>query len=200
MTLIPNNAVVPPDGYHFVDTSTGFAVRIDGSSYEDVAQKVLEHRMANNKAPGNPLQEVSDYVCNTHPHFCKETDPLPATSTPSTDRPHISTRVATWLSSFIKYAQGDRGAHPYVAEQRAETCVNCPKNVPFSSGCGTCQDAISRLSFVWLRDRKTGFDNRLLACDQLSQLNKCAVWSEKLPPITDDQRKALPGQCWRRKL
>jgi hypothetical protein len=186
--------LVPPGGHHFVDHSTGVAVRIEGASTEDVAKKVLEFRLSNQKAPGNPLLEVSNFICESWPHFCRETDPKPAAAVVG-GKAHISIRVATWMAAFIRFAQADRGVHQSTAERRAAICAQCPKNVSFSSGCGACQDSIKRLAFVWKRDRETAYDEQLGACSLTDQHNGCAVFAEKLPPT---ETESLPAHCWRK--
>lgn len=197
MALVPHSSVIPPGGYHLIDNSTGVPVRIEGTSPEDVAKKVLEFRLSNQKAPGNPLQEVNDFICSSWPHFCRETNPGEQVAIPrSRSRIHISTRVATWMAAFIRGFQRDPGVHPSVAERRAVICAQCPKNVSFASGCGACQDSIARLSFIWKRDRATAMDKQLGACEVTSQHNGCAVWAEKLPPV--DATDELPGFCWRK--
>jgi hypothetical protein len=195
VSLVPNTSLVPPGGHHFVDHSTGVPVRIEGHSTEDVAKKILQFRLANEKAPGNPLAEVVSYVCGSWPHFCRESDPQPAFAPKTNSKAHISIRVATWMARFIRFAQADRGVHPSEAERRAAICAQCPKNVRFESGCGACQDSISRLAFIWKRDRATAYDRQLGACDVTSQHNGCAVFAEKLPP-TDTAD--LPANCWRK--
>jgi hypothetical protein len=198
VSLVPSKSVVPPGGHHFVDHSTGVAVRIEGTSTEDVAKKLLEFRLGNQKAPGNPLKEVTEYVCGSWPHFCQEDEPVRALTIGHPEKPktHISIRVMTWMASFVRFAQKDPGVHPSVAERRAMICANCSRNVSFQSGCGACQDNISRLAFVWKRDRSTASDKQLGACAVLGQHNGAAVWAEKLPPV--ESPEDLPANCWRR--
>ncbi len=193
MPLVPNSSVIPPGGHHLIDHSTGVPVRIEGESPEDVAKKVLEFRLSNQKAPGNPLQEVIDFICGSWPHFCRETNPKAAPAI--VGKQHISTRVMTWMAVFLRQSEGDQGVHPSKAENRAIICSQCVKNVSYASGCGSCQDSIQRLSFVYKRDRTTSQDKVLGACDALSQHNASAVWANQLPAhtVTD-----LPANCWRR--
>jgi hypothetical protein len=196
VTQVPNSSLVPPSGHHFVDHSTGAPIRIEGTSREDVAQKVLQHRLTNRRPPGNPLEEYDAYVCGTWPHFCRDTDPQPIPGI-SNARPHLSLRVSTWLAGFVRSAARDVGVRQTEAERRAMICAECPRNLPYESGCGSCMDAIARLSFIWLHDRKTASDTHVKACDITGQHNRCAVHAAVLPELTAEQRAALPSNCWR---
>jgi hypothetical protein len=198
VSLSLNTSLVPPGGHHFVDRSTGRDVRINGTSPDDVAEQVLRFRLGNQKPPGNPMQELVDYVCGTWPHFCHESNPPPVRPS-NGGRTHISIRVASWMAAFVRQAMGDLGVSRQVSEQRAIICSQCPKNTSFTtSGCGACQDSISRLAFVWKRDRSTSQDHALGACDITSQHNGCAVLAAKLPDLSEGEQEQLPANCWRK--
>lgn len=197
MALTPNTSVVPPQGYHFVDRSTGTPVRIEGTDFDDVARRVLEHRLANHRPTGNPLAELFEYICTTWPHFChdSERDVVKPTGNMSD---HISTRVVNWLSAFVRFAYNDAGVSQSEAERRAIVCAQCPYNVSYQSGCGSCMDSISRLSFVFRRDRRTASDHLLGGCRITSQHNQSAVWAAKLPETDQTAQSLLPSNCWRK--
>lgn len=102
------------------------------------------------------------------------------------------------MAAFVRQAMGDPGVSRQVSEQRAMICSQCPKNVALTSGCGACQESISRLAFVWKRDRSTSQDHALGACDITSQHNGCAVLAAKLPEMTEGEQEQLPANCWRK--
>ena len=56
--MTPNEGVVPPGGFHFNETHGNASIRIDGSSYDDVAEQLLKYRLANKLELGRPKEEV----------------------------------------------------------------------------------------------------------------------------------------------
>lgn len=198
MARIPRSSVIPPNGFHFIDHSTGVEKRIEGSSYEDVADRVLKFRLANGKEPGNPAAELIDYVCGTWPHFCSDDSPRGPKTVTSRAR-HLSTRVAGWLATFYSLARADAGVGGGESQRRAGICAQCPQNREYrDGGCGSCLESISRLFFVWRRDRPIPHEAKLGACGITSQLNAAAVMAKTLPPLTAEQIELLPGNCWRK--
>lgn len=70
----PNPNLIPPGGWHFPVTAE---LKIDGSSFRDLSDRVAVYRRQNNLPEGNPPQEICDYLCSNWPHFCGETDEIP---------------------------------------------------------------------------------------------------------------------------
>lgn len=198
MSLVPITSVVPPDGFHFVDHSTGVSVKVTGDNLDDVASKVLIHRLANGKAPGNPAQELIDYVCGTWPHFCRETDPAIIRPNPAAAAPSLATRCATWIADFYARYKADAGVSGNETQRRADICAGCPQNKEIV-GCGSCVSNVQRLFFVWRRDRALSREKELQACDIIGQHNGCAALAAQLPPLDDETKARLPELCWRKK-
>ena len=138
--LTPNPSVVPPGGFHFVDTTGPSEVRTDGYGYDDVAQKVLQNRLQNGRPPGNPSQEVLDYVCGNWPHFCRESRVIPSPDVGAGASPYqgLASRCATWIADFFQAFRADAGVPVSVSQHRADTCCACPRNQEFRGGCGSC--------------------------------------------------------------
>lgn len=198
MALVPKQSLVPPGGFHFVDSSSGQAVRIEGESTDDVASKVLKYRLANSLPVGNPLKEVNDYICGNWSHFCDDPENLPRIlPTLFNQGEHISRRVASWMADFVRNYRGDPGVGQNEAERRAAICANCPQNIRYDeTGCGACLDNIARLAFVFKANRQTGLDSELRGCKGTAQHNGCAVWAKTLPPVPDGV--ILASNCWRK--
>lgn len=184
-----------PGGYHFVDESTGIPVRIEGTTYADVAEKVLRYRLANGRPPGEPLRELFDYVCRSHPVVCRDTSPQP--EQPLERRKTLADRVAAWVSNWFQNSRGDRGVGQAENERRANICAECRHNTPIT-GCGSCIANIDRLVFVWRRDRPVHREKELGGCLLLGQHNAAASLSVSLPPVAEDVRPELPERCWRK--
>lgn len=197
MPLEPISSIVPPGGFHFLERSGPTEIRIDGSSFDDVAQKVLSHRLANGYPPGNPLQEVFDYVCGTWPSFCRETDPKPVVPSAAYNGASIATRVASWLPVAFRFSRGSKELPEQEVERRAGICAECPRNRPIS-GCGSCVDTINRLFFVARRDRSIPHEQALGGCSVIGQHNAFAALTERLPEVEQEAQDKLPGRCWRK--
>lgn len=194
---MPNQSVVPPGGYHFVEKGD-VTMRFEAESYEALAQSVLRYRLANGKPPGNPAQEIIDYVCGNWPHFCHDTESKVPKAAARRSR-HLSTRVATWLPVFYSHARADRGPGQAEIQRRAEICARCPQNKEYrDGGCGSCLESISRLFFVFRRDREIPFEKQLGACNIIGQLNSAAVLASSLPAIEPEVKEQLPDSCWRK--
>lgn len=197
MSLVPITSVVPPDGFHFIDRSTGVPVKIIGDNQDDVASKVLIHRLANGKAPGNPAQELIDYLCGTWPHFCRETNPAFIKPNPNASQPSLATRCATWIADFFVVSRGDPGVGANETQRRADICAGCRENKEIV-GCGSCVSNVNRLFFVWRRDRALPREKELQACDITGQHNGCASLAAVLPPLDEETTSKLPAHCWRK--
>lgn len=194
---VPKSSLVPPGGWHFVDRSTALPHRVEGTSFEDVALRVLQFRVTNNLEPGNPSKEVSDYICGTWPHFCTSS-PAPH---PAKGSMPFSNRVSGWLGRFFTSSKNDPGVPQEEAERRAAICAACPQNRDYTKGgCGPCIDGIRRLSFVWLRNRKTKHDAALGACNVFGHPNAVAVQAADLNPTKQLETGSdhQPEDCWRR--
>ena len=197
MSITLRQSVIPPGGFHFLDRSGPAEVRIEGSSPEDVAGNVLKFRLQNNRQPGNPMQELIDYVCGTWPHFCHDTNPPRLYESNPAAEP-LGRRSAAMIGAWFAAASSDDGVSQQEAERRASICAACPKNQPCEQGgCGACSDQITRLTFIYRHGRQTPDDRRLKCCDVLSTPLQAVVWANGLPPVTDTQRLELPHECWR---
>lgn len=192
MTLIPRSSPIPPGGYHFIDRSTGNETRIEGHDFPSVAQRMLEHRLRNGRSPGNPLQELYDYVCGNWRSLCDDTNPPETPAPPGTKLAH---RVSAWIGRFAALtAPGDAGVDQQVATRRGEICNSCPQNQNYRGGCPSCVSSIDKSSFQYRRGRSTPYDDRLGGCVVLGEHLPTSVWSAKLTPTTEN----VPQECWRK--
>ena len=201
MPRVPIPHYFQPGGYHFVDTSSGNKVRIEGDSYDDVASKVLKFRMAHGHPPGNPIEELYEYACNSAPFICKDTTPTEVMpKNVSNPTYSLANRVAAWFASFYKSGgAADRGTSPVETERRVNACVRCPHNQQIT-GCGSCVDGINRLFFVWRRDRAIPQEKSVVqyGCTAIGHHTGVAVLAKDLPPLSDDVKHRLPSGCWRK--
>jgi hypothetical protein len=192
VALIPRSSPIPPGGYHFIDRSGGAEARIEGGDFATVAQRTLEHRLRNGRPPGNPLQELYDYVCGNWRSLCDDTNPPEVAAPPGTKLAH---RVSAWIGRFAALtAPGDNGVEQPVANARAGTCAGCPQNQNYRGGCPSCVSSIDQTSFSYRRGRTTPSDDRLGGCTVLGEHLPTSVWSAKLPATSEP----VPDFCWRK--
>ena len=201
MPRVPIPHYFQPGGYHFVDRSSGNPVRIEGDSYDDVAAKVLKFRLAHGHPPGNPIDELYEYACNSAPFICRDTSPAAVVSrVTSNPTASLAVRVAEWFASFYKSGgAADRGTTQGETERRANICADCPHNQHLT-GCGACVDGIARLFFVWRRDRGIPHEKQLAqsGCTAIGHHSGVAVLAKELPPVPENLKASLPPRCWRR--
>ena len=199
--MIPNASIVPPGGHHFVEKNGETEVRLDGVSYEEVAEKLLKYRVTNRYALGEPLKEIYDFVCKTWPHFCNaNTYVEPRTDG---DAP-LTIKCISWLRDL--WARQALVPAMLVneneANRRAEICRDCPFNQSWEDyGCGTCVDTVVRQSIVFRAGKEVYRAKYVHGCSILGQENHAACWASGkiLPDMTSEQNQKLPSQCWRKR-
>lgn len=200
MALVPSTSTVPPGGFHFLDRTGPEPVRVEGDSFDDVTKKTLVLRLQNGRPPGNPGQELVDYVCGTWPSFCRENSPplIPANISGNPPFSGLAMRAATWIAGFVGGNRGDPGISSNETQRRADICCACPNNQEFRGGCGSCVDNINRVFFVWRRNRTLPREAELGACAVIGQHNGAACLASQLPDLPNGVRERLPDRCWRK--
>jgi len=193
--VTPKEGIIPPGGFHYEDKVQRF--RVEGSSYQSVAEAVLRYRLENKLPVGNPLKDVLDYVCTNWPHFCSDHNaPLPV----GNGQPALSSRVATWISSLYRFVRSTttKFVTPEEANRRARICEQCPINKDWKTGCGSCLQAAVQLGYTFRAGRKVDNEKALGACEVIGQENATAVWVDNLLPLAPEEQRRLPEKCWRR--
>lgn len=193
---VPKDSLIPPGGYHF----EADGLRIDGSSYQDVAEKLLRYRLENSLPPGNPMAEVLNYICDTWPHFCS--DSSPATPVHAKPAPSLTARVTAWMAALYRTLRGTNIANSYVtqaeADKRAATCLNCPFHVEWRRGCSSCIENTQRVGHTFRAGRQSAHESNLMSCSIIGHEAKTAVWVKTPPPLTAEEQASLPDHCWRK--
>lgn len=198
MPPIPKTSVIPPGGFHFIEKHNGVEIRIDSHSVEDTAKALLQFRLNNGIPPGNPQQDVFNFICGQWPHFCHDnTADYMQTPVPVREE-HMSRRAVNWMVRLWNLGANNE-IPASEADRRASICANCPLNVDYIGGaCAPCIESLDRLAFVWRRQRTTPDDAKLKGCRATGQLNVVAVQANQLPPLADGDLERLDAGCWRR--
>ncbi len=192
---VPKDSLIPPGGYHFVAEG----LRIEGSSYQDVAEKLLRYRLENSLPPGNPMAEVLNYICDTWPHFCSDTSPVtPVNTKPATS---LTSRVTSWMAALYRTLRGTNIADSYVdqaeADRRALVCINCPFHTEWRRGCSSCIEGTKRVGYTFRGGRQAANESKLMSCSIIGHEAQTAVWVKTPPPLTAEEQASLPSHCWR---
>jgi len=192
-SLVPRPHVIPPGGYHYLQGGH----RIEGSSYENLAENVLRYRLDNKLPVGNPHSDVLDFVCSRHPHFCMK----PRQIVIGDGRLPLTSRVTQWISHMYQTLRGSKLDAMFVgqavADSRSLVCSACPKNVAWSAGgCGTCHENTKHVAFTFRGGRKAARQDLLRACSVAGHENATAVWLSVFPTLTNEQRQTVPDKCW----
>lgn len=199
MPPTPKSSVVPPGGFHFIERHGNAVVRIDSTSVEATAEALLKYRLANGIPPGNPQQDVFDFICKQWPHFCTDTnESYLVPNRPPPREEHLSRRASNWMVLLWNLGSNNE-VDAKTAAGRAAVCAACPLNQDYHPGaCAPCVESLDRLSFIWLRNRTTPVDGALFACKACAQLNRSAVQAATLPNLTPEDTASLADGCWRK--
>ncbi len=197
---------VPPTdngqgGWHFPAAEN---VILRGSTEEALTKQIFEYRLRNNLPIGDIERDIDRYYCTRWPQACHpEATDTSGQPRPAARRANLIERIALWASTAFRTMP--RGGYELEttpeATKRAQTCLGCPKNVSWRSGCSSCNASTSKLLLELRKLRKTPHDGNLLACDIGGWDNQSAL---HLPvsatPITEEQRAQMPSHCWRKAL
>lgn len=196
--LTPNQTVVPPGGFHYIEKHDGIEIRLVSHSYEMLTDVLLRYRVTNGLPPGDPKQDVIDYVCKSWPHFCHDSESPMLQGRDIARNEPLLRRASSWMTLLYRIGSPNN-VQQDEAERRARICGPCPLNVEFrSGGCVSCTQGLDRVAFVWLKGKGTIEDSKLQGCAASGQLNLCAVHAKNLPPLSADDAAALAPGCWRK--
>ncbi len=194
--MTPKEGIIPPGGFHYEDKIQHF--RVEGSSYQSVAEAVLRYRLENKLNVGNPLKDVLDYVCTNWPHFCSVHNP-PING--GNANPSLASRVSVWMSGLYRAARTLPAGNFVTQEEasrRAKICEKCPLNKDWKTGCGSCLQSAVQLGYTFRAGRSVPNEKALGACEASGQENATAVWVKGLTPLSPDEYSKLPAPCWRK--
>lgn len=185
--------LVPPDGWHFLQTHNDKQQRVDADSIEELYMAVLMFRLTNGIPPGAVQQDVDDQICNRAPRACITYGQLESTAHQA---PHPSA-VNRWIDQVLIWLHQQRQQPAQLvdsaeAQQRMNRCNQCPFNQPMTSGCSKCDVNIKELSFFVRQGRKLVNEEGMGCCKRLNIDLKAAMW---LPKDRMPKQENLPEIC-----
>lgn len=169
---------------------------IRASTYSDLINAVIKFRIDNVIPVGDVEQEIEDYICGNWPHMCHDVPGAQVTVTVE----HVSTSAYTLTDRMIQWLDDATEDHSIEnlelrseAQRRAEICLHCPYNVRWNDSCGSCSDAVNRMSTILRVNEDVPKGDKLRACQILHHENRAAVWL-RLDKLGNSAE--LPGHCW----
>jgi hypothetical protein len=198
MSFVPNPNVYPPGGYYFIDSK---GVKHVGTSWPNLVTKVREFRVQNGIHVGDVVDEINFFTCERFQEGCRDTSSVSvspsAVSQPASPLTRLSSAVHHWFYRVTK-ALSDKPVdlEPLqVAQSRADICMKCPKQAPWTVGCGTCAGNAFRLSVGIRKGKDVKYGDNLMGCSVLAEDTRTSVWLPRLEPSTSPD---LPAKCWRK--
>ena len=185
-----NASIVPPSGFHYIDGD----VRLQGYSYLNLIKVVENYRAENNLPSGDVRGDIDTYLCGNWPHNCHGTESVIHVSvTPQTATTELLSDIQTWAKNMLHSNVKLDLVSDEIAEKRSKTCLDCPQNVNWRAGCGSCIVATDRISASIRQGRDTPSSQVLGGCRIMRHDNRSAIFFDK-----DVLQKSgnIPNNCW----
>ncbi len=192
---------VPPGGWHYEKPPA--IPRLEAGTEEALMKLLFEYKTRANLPIGDLEREIDDYYCEKYPSACfkEPSDYFPDKGQPAPPREPMLNRVTRWAAYMV--TRMPRGGYELVsqaeADRRSPICGRCPKNVPWKNGCVGCSQTTSTLLMQLRKMRSSKQQGNLMACAVGGWDNITALWmpTDSLP-LSEDQQKQLPKECWRK--
>lgn len=192
-------SIVMPGGWHKPEKDRlgrDLPQPIRADTYKKLVEAVVKFRVDNVIPVENAKQEIDEYICTNFPHMCHSV--IGAEVEVSVDHHPSSYKTLTdqmiqWLDTQVEHHSAESLELKQEAMRRAEICLKCPYNVKWNSGCGSCSEAVSRLSTILRIGNDVPKGYKLKACQILKHENRSAVW---LRPDKISKSLDLPQHCW----
>jgi hypothetical protein len=186
----PIEGLVPPGGWHYWQGD----VKLEGYSMENLYKVVQSYRAENHLPFGDVHGDVNAFICGNHPRNCHGVDSVVVTSIDRpTNQSELLNDITVWARNILTSQKQIRLVSDELAEARALTCLNCPKNANWKSGCGSCIVAADRLCASIRQGRDTQSTKKLRGCSVMRHDNRAAVFFDK---EHFEATNSIPENCW----
>jgi hypothetical protein len=186
----PIHGFKPPGGWHYKDGE----VLLEAGTLNELYSAVESYRAENYLPIGDVKGDIHAFLCGSYPTYCHGVDMVVVTSvTPPNRESELLGDITTWAKNILNSNKQIRLVSDELAEARARTCLDCPRNINWRAGCGACIVAADRISASIRKARDTDSTPRLGGCAVMRHDNRSAVFfdSEHFEPSGD-----LPAKCW----
>jgi GH24 family phage-related lysozyme (muramidase) len=190
-------SIVMPGGWHKPEKDRlgrDMPEPIRADTYKELIEAVVKFRADNMIPIGNVREEVNEYICSSYPHMCHGVPGAEVTITVTQGTVQsLTDEMIQWLDRQVENHSPETLELAEEAQRRAAICKMCPYNIQWNSGCGSCSDAVNRLSTILRVGKTLSNASQLRACQILKHENRAAVWL-RLDKIGNSPE--LPGECW----
>lgn len=187
-----NQGTIPPGGFHY-PVEDGVILR--APTYQKLVYEIEVWRTQNGIPVGDAHRDIDQYFCSKWPHFCiaepKETSINKGVN--------ITKGVNGWAAIMLRNTPqgGYQLVNQDVAENRCKSCLSCPFNKVWKSGCQSCSQATESILIRLRQLRKITLDEGLLGCSINNFDNKTAIhFPLSALNITSEHKAAIPQNCW----
>ena len=198
-------SIVMPGGWHKPEKDRlgrDMPEPIRAATYQDLVEAVTKFRADNLIPIGDVKTEIDEYICLTYPHMCHSIvgaevvvkishGPRSAIAAKTLTDEMIQTmdrQLTNYSSENLELRQE--------AQRRADICRKCQFNVRWNSSCGSCLEAVNRMSTILRGGQDVAHSRELRACQILKHENRSAVWL-RLDGVASNPD--LPQHCWARR-
>lgn len=193
-----------PGGWHFPQIiSNGLTVRITGFSFEQLLSNMLEFRLRHLDLCGGAAMarieavraDLKKYICAHYKQNCADAASAPVARVGIGVTNYVTpiNKASDWLGRIATMPLEHVDAA--LAAQRAQTCATCPMNVPWQTGCTSCNDNVQVRTQMAKGSLATPYDRRLFVCRLFGHHNEVAVW---LKDTRSESRQTPPSICWKK--
>lgn len=193
-----------PGGWHFEQVlSTGQKVKITAFSFEELISNMLSFRLrhldlcgAEHATKESAVADLKAYICAHYKQNCADSNGSRPVVTEGigirADYTRPIDRAGAWIAELgnTRTEKVDYG----LAGVRAQTCVQCPQNIRWQSGCAPCNDNILVRVQNFKGGLRTPLDQRLHMCRVFGFINEVAIWLTDQHATADQE---LPSNCWK---
>ena len=194
-------AMVMPGGWHKPEKSRAgmdMPAPIRADTYKQLIEAVIKFRADNVIPIGDAKADVDEYICSNFPHMCHPEGAVSVevyVDNKSNEIKTLTDQMLHWLDRSIENHSIENLEMRTEAMRRADICLGCRYNTKWNSGCGSCSEAVGRMSNILRLNNDVPRGDKLKACQILKHENRSAVWLKKEKIMRSND---VPNHCWAR--
>ena len=192
-------SVVMPGGWHKPEKNRAgidMPEPIRADTYKQLIEAVIKFRADNVIPIGDAKADVDEYICSNFSHMCHPELPYTVevhVDNKSNEIKTLTDHMLQWLDRTIDHHSIDNLEMRTEALRRADICLGCRYNTKWNSNCGSCSEAVGRMSNILRLGNDVPNGQKLRACQILKHENRAAVWLKKEKIMRSND---VPNYCW----
>jgi hypothetical protein len=188
-----------PGGWHKPEKNLAgldMTAPIRADTYKQLIEAVIKFRADNVIPIGDAKADVDEYICANFSHMCHPELPYTVevyVDNKSNEIKTLTDHMLQWLDKTIDHHSIDNLEMRTEALRRADICLGCRYNTKWNSNCGSCSEAVGRMSNILRLGNDVPRGHKLKACQILKHENRAAVWLKKEKIMRSND---VPNHCW----